>query len=115
MGAKMKDFATSIKCTCGETRLYVIMRHDCKECPKNGFSIDCEVAEELNIEEESPYYYDEDTRVRAEEIAGYKVVRTEAEDEGECKIGTNWNAGCSRYVCSACGKHVDFVAFVQGC
>ena len=104
-----------VRCTCGETRLHVIMRHDCKECPKNGFYIGYEVAEELNIEEESSYYYDEDIRLRAEKITSSKVVRTEAEEEGECEIGTNWNAGCSMYICPACGKHVDFVAFVQGC
>jgi len=88
-----------ITCKCGSTSMKVEQRHqECAECPNNGwYDSDPEVCE---------YKYEEE---------GRKSDRTEAQDEGECGMGTNWDAGCSLYICNGCGKTIDFVPYVDGC
>jgi hypothetical protein len=88
--------------------------HTCDNCVHNGYRIDDEQLENLNIEERGRYY-DEDLRKKASEDLGMDIRRDEAEDDGECKMGTNWNAGCSLYTCSECGEVVNHVVFVDGC
>jgi hypothetical protein len=103
-----------IKCSCGEEAMLIDVSHTCSKCHNNGFCVDPDVMAELDTDEDY-IYYDEELRLKAEERMGQEVVRTEAEDHGECKMGSNWNAGCSLYTCSKCGKLVDFVSFVDGC
>ncbi len=103
-----------IKCNCGEEAMLIDTTSDCNKCEHNGFCVDPEVMKELDTDEDYRYY-DEGLRLRAEERMGSKVVRTEAMDNGECNMGSNWNVGCSLYTCSKCGKHVDFIAFSDGC
>jgi len=102
------------KCKCGSTKMRVETSHSCGLCMLNGFCLDPELAEKLGVEEKFTYY-DERLRKDAGHELGKEVKRTECEDDGECNMGSNWNAGCSLYVCANCGDTVGFVAFVDGC
>ncbi len=103
-----------VKCSCGEEKVFVDTTNECDKCEHNGFALDPETAKELGVEEKCQYY-DERLRTDAERLTGREIVRYECSDNGECNMGSNWNAGCSLYTCSKCSKHIDFVAFVDGC
>jgi len=105
---------TIVRCTCGETKVFAETRSTCDKCPKNGFYVDPDTIKELGVDEDCKYY-DEELRLRTEEITGKDIARTESVDNGECSMGSNWNAGCTLFICSSCGRHIDFVAFTEGC
>ena len=103
-----------LKCECGSEKMLIDITYTCDNCVHNGYRIYDVQLENLNIEERSRYY-DEDLRKKASEDLGMDIIRDEAEDDGRCNMGENWNAGCSLYTCSKCGKVVSYVPFVNGC
>ena len=103
-----------VKCTCGETKVFVETRSTCDKCPKNGFYVDPDIIKKLGVDEDV-VYYDENIRLQAEEIISKDIPRTESMDDGECAMGSNWNCGCTLFVCSSCGRDIDFLAFTDGC
>jgi hypothetical protein len=94
--------------------MFVDTRHDCGTCVHNGFLVDDEILEKIGVDEE-PIFYDEWLRIEASDALGIDIKRTEAEDDGQCEMGHNWDAGCSLYTCSECGKVVGHIPFVDGC
>ena len=103
-----------VKCICGETKVFVENRSTCDKCPKNGFYADYDIIKELGVDEDV-VYYDEKLRLQAEERISKEIARTESMDNGECVMGSNWNCGCALFICSSCGRDIDFVAFKNDC
>jgi len=110
----MENNGKRVKCSCGSTLVHVDTVHECSTCKQNGFILSPDTAEALGVGEKY-MYYDERLRIDAGTMLNKTISRTECEDSGECDMGTNWNAGCSLYICAECDKTVDFVAFVDGC
>lgn len=132
-----KDTMERIKCTCGETKVFVEIRNTCDGCPKNGFYVDFSVVRELGVEEDIVYsksgfyvdfsvmrelgieedvvYYDENLSRKVEERINKDIILTESKDSGECSMGSNCNSGCYTFVCSSCGRNIDFIALKDGC
>jgi len=102
------------KCGCGSTKMRVETINSCGHCMFNGYYLDSEYSDKLCVADEM-WNYDEDLRNKANDTLGLDLSRHQSQDEGECQMGSNWDAGCSLYICSDCGDIVDFVAFVDGC
>ncbi len=86
---------------CGRATMLISKRHDCNKCKHNGLVTDEDTS--------NFWHYDSEDREETTEIM------TSAETNGECQMGSNWDAGCVLFVCPDCEKVVDYVAFVDGC
>jgi hypothetical protein len=78
--------------SCGSKTIVSIERRVCDDCPENGVW-----DPDLCV-----YWYPEQDR---REVL---PDRTQAGEEHDCRLGSNWNAGCTIRRCVECGWH-DFV------
>jgi len=70
---------------CGAALFTVQERSRCDDCPKNG----------VMVPGGTDYLYVYDTPPGA--------VRTQCLDDWECRLGSNFNAGCRILTCAVCG------------
>lgn len=75
-----------MKCKCGNATYKIETSTDCCNCKHNGA------------------YHDEDGWIYDQGLIDrLGLARNEAEDSGECELGSSWNAGCHIYICTKCG------------
>lgn len=82
------DSIFDMVCKCGCSLYKIEYRTDCYNCQYNE-AWDNEAYEYTNDEEF---------------IKINKLIRSHAEDQGECDLGDSWNNGCYIFKCSNCGK-----------
>ena len=83
---KRKGAKMIIKCECGHDRFKIEKIPECHGCEFNG------------AWDETEYTYDEKTIIQK------SLQRTEANEEGNCQLGENYNRGCEMYACGKCGE-----------
>jgi ribosomal protein L37E len=96
---------------CGGENFKVDYKSSCDNCEYNGYTLDDETLEKLGMDTSLCWetLYDEELRKRASEVLEMEVRRTEAGEEGSCKLGSGQGEGCWRFTCSECGEHKDII------
>lgn len=95
-----------LKCGCGNDKFKIEKRDDCADCVHNG-------ANSGYSENKTSKHFDQGYVYDPEIIKELGIERSEAEDDGECEMGSAEGEGCYIYICSLCEKIKEHLYLVD--